>query len=61
MMNLKRELVKTGNYSFQPDLHLWQWDLDTFSGKPFGSTLPMDIGFFGFCFEPKKDGSRKKE
>ena len=59
-MNLKRELVKTGNYFFQPVLHLRERDLDAFSGKPFSSIIPIGIGFFGFCFEPKNDGSRKK-
>ena len=60
MKNLKRELVKTGNYFFQPVLPLWERDLDAFSGKPFSSIIPIGIGFFGFCFEPKNDGSHKK-
>jgi hypothetical protein len=34
-MNLKRELVKTGNYFFQPGLHHREKDLDVFKGKPF--------------------------
>jgi len=38
-MNLKRELVKTGNYFFQPVLHLQEWDLDAFSGKPFTNSF----------------------
>ena len=60
MKNLKRELVKTGNYFFQPVLHLRERDLDAFSGKPFSSIIPIGIGFFGFCFEPTNDGTRKK-
>ena len=48
-MNLKRELVKNGNYFFQPVLHLRERDPDTFSGKPFDSIIPIGIGFFGFA------------
>jgi hypothetical protein len=59
-MNLKRELVKTGNYFFQLCLHLWERDLDAFSSKLFSSIILIGIGFLGFCFEPKNDGSRKK-
>jgi hypothetical protein len=58
-MNLKRELVKTGNF-FQPYLHLRELDLDAFSSKPFSSIIPVGICFLGFYFEPKKDSSHKK-
>ena len=59
MMNLKRELVKTGNF-FQLYLHLRERDLDAFSGKPFSSIILIGICFLGFYFEPQKDGSRIK-
>jgi hypothetical protein len=60
MMNLKRELVKTENYFFSTSPASSGTGFDAFSGKPFGSIISIGIGFFGFCFEPKNDGSRKK-
>ena len=58
-MNLKWKLEKTG-IIFSARLHLRERDLNAFSSKPFGNIIPICIGFIGFCFEPKNDGSRKK-
>jgi hypothetical protein len=59
MMNLKGELVKTGNYFFRLCIFIWETDPDAFWSKPFGTILRIGIDLFDFDFEPKNDRSRK--
>ena len=44
----------------QQNLNIRDRDLDIFSVKSFGCIILIGVGFLGFYFEPKNDGSCKK-
>ncbi len=39
---------------------MWDSELNIFNVKSFGCIIPIDIGFLGFYFAPKNNGSCKK-